>query len=392
MRWRELADPVARRIPAGPRDGIDVGVEQEWRLRVDGAPLDFRRLVRTITSDLPHRDPGDPNAVRLSSGVGLTADGWEAELITPPLPLGPAAPELIGNLLADGLAELSKRLLQHGYAPGFSGYSTHVNVTCPDQRVVRTAQLMAQRCSPAVALLLESSDSAGLLIRPRRGRLEIGADHLDGTLLEVALTAVPAIVLLCAASADRRGPRRKRSVRALPELDLAIVPARERFGHYVDRRASGTDLYTVGRAAVLRTSTGSTVTAADHLTAVWKLARPYARRLGLDPTRVDDVVAGRSRLPCEVEDRSDAPAAVTSLGRQRPPARPELPDLRRRRRPFGVVEAAWATWNVTAWRCSAPDGGEYFLVIPRADHAGFLAVLDAGRLDRPLARRLKRAR
>ena len=50
------------------------------------------------------------------------------------------------------------------------------------------------------------------------------------------------------------------------------------------------------------------------------------------------------------------------------------------------------TWNVTAWRCSSPDGGEYFLVIPRADHAGFLSVLDAGRLDRPLARRLKRAR
>jgi hypothetical protein len=392
VRWRELADPVARRIPAGPRDGIDIGVAQEWRLRIDDAPTDFRQVVRAITGDLPHRDPGDPNAVRLPSGVGLTADGWEAELVTPPVPLGPGSPELIGELLADGLADLSKRLLQNGYAPGFSGFSTHVHVTCPDQHVVRAAELLAWRCAPAMALLLESSDSAGLLIRPRRGRLEIGSDHLDGPLLEVALTAVPAIVLLGAASAERRGVRGKRSVRSLPELDLAIVPARDRFGHYVDRRASGTDLYTAGRAAVLRTSKGSTITAADHLSAVWQRARPYAQRLGLDPVPVDEVVAARSMLPCEVADRSDEPAAVAALGRPRPPARPEIPDLRRRRRPFGVVEAAWVTWNVTGWRCSGPDGGEYFLVIPRADNAGFLTVLDAGRLDRPLARRLRRAR
>lgn len=167
--------------PAGPRDGIDIGVEQEWRLLIDGVPMDFRRLVREVTSDLPHRDPGDPNAVRLPGGVGLTADGWEAELVTPPVPLGPSAPELVGLLLDDGLAEMSRRLLQHGYAPGFTGFSTHVNVTCPDDRAVRTAQLLARRCSPAVALPLESVDSAGLLIRSRRGRLEIGADHLGGS-------------------------------------------------------------------------------------------------------------------------------------------------------------------------------------------------------------------
>jgi hypothetical protein len=382
---------VARRIPAGPRDGIDIGVEQEWRLRIDGIPVDFRQLVRSVTSDLPHRDPGDPNAVRLPGGVALTADGWEAELVTPPVPLGPSAPELIAKLLADGLAETSRRLLQHGYAPGFTGFSTHVNVTCPDRRVVRTAQLLASRCSPAVALMLESVNSAGLLIRPRRGRLELGSDHLDGQHLEVALIAVSAIVVLCAASAGRRGARG--SVRSVPELDLTIVPARERFGYYVDRRASGSDLYSAGRAAVLRTAAGSTITAGDHLAAVWELARPHARRLGLDPTAVDAAVTGRSSLPCEVGDRSDAPVAVTALGRHRAnESRPENPDLRRRQRPFGLVEAAWVTWNVTAWRCSSPDGGEYYLVIPRADHAGFLSVLDSGRLDRPLARRLRRAR
>jgi hypothetical protein len=380
---------VSRRIPSGPRDGVDVGVEQEWRVTVGDAPVDFRTLVRGVTHDLPRRDPGDPNAVRLPSGVGLTADGWEAELVTPPIGLGSTAPARIVRFLGEGRAELSERLWQQGHTAELTGFSTHLNVTCDDRHVVAAARLLAHRCSPAVALLLESADSVGLLVRPRRGRLEIGSDHLAGPQLEVAIAGVSAIALLCAASTGRGRRREPGSALDLPELDLEITMARERFGHYVDRRASGEDLYALGRSTVLRTAAGSSVSAGDHLKAVWQLARPHAERRGLDPTPVDAAVDGQTPLPCEA-----TPDAAGAEADPPPPPLPppDLPDLDDRTRPFGTVQVAWATWNVTAWRCTGPSGQECFVVVPRADHVGFLSVLDAGELDRPLARRLARRR
>ena len=45
------------------------------------------------------------------------------------------------------------------------------------------------------------------------------------------------------------------------------------------------------------------------------------------------------------------------------------------------MTVAWATWSTTAWRCEDADGRGRFAVVPRSQHAGFLAELDAGRLD-----------
>ena len=321
MRWRDLADPVARRIPAGPRDGIDIGVEQEWRLRIDGAPVDFRQSVRSVTSDLAHRDPGDPNAVRLPSGVGLTADGWEAELITPPIP----ARTRCARTGRRPAGRRSRRPVQA--APAARVRAGILRLLDPRQRHLSGSPGRPGGAAAGPALLA----GGGAPARVDATRTACWCDHGVAGSRSVRTISTgrcsrshsrPCRRSRCCARPRPAAavPAARRSVRALPELDLAIVPARERFGHYVDRRAAGTDLYTAGRAAVLRTSTGSTVTAGDHLAAVWQLARPHARRLGLDPAPVDDAVAGpvqaavRGRSGIRCPGRGEFPRPAASAG------------------------------------------------------------------------------
>ena len=173
-----------------------------------------------LLAGLPHLDPGDPRAVRLSIGSALTCDGWEAEAVTPPLPWGPATASDLTACVAATRAELLAILSAGSFT--VQGFSTHLNVSVPDRRAVAVARDLAQRCSVAMALLTEGPTGDGLLVRPRRDRLELGCDHLEDRMIGPALVLLVGVVGLLQ-------HRRSR----LPRLDLAVRPAREKFGFHV---------------------------------------------------------------------------------------------------------------------------------------------------------------
>ena len=291
-------------------------MECEYRLLDEnGRPADARVHLTPLLADVPHLDPGDPRAVRLPLGSALTCDGWEAEAVTPPLPWGPEVARELTDCVAATRAELLTILSVGTPSAGVAaveGFSTHLNVTVPDRRSVTIARDLAHRCSVAMALLSEGPAGDGLLIRPRRGRLEVGCDHLEDRMLG------PAVVLLVGVVGLLQHRRSR-----LPRLDVTVRPAREKFGHYIARDAAGADVVTSGRAMVLRTRRGTRLSGQDHLEQVWTAARPYAEAHGLAVGGTDALVAGSTPLPCEAntpgrwttaEAPSDGPR--TPMGRR----------------------------------------------------------------------------
>ncbi len=275
--------------PAGVIAGR-CGVEHEYTVLADGQTVDFRGLIHTL--DIPGRllDPADSNAYRCGWGGVITADGREAEIATPPMPLEPGFASAVVHSAVRGRACLN------GVLPAGSrlrGYSTHINVSVPDGRVVAAARALTTRFAVALMLLMDEPTSPGLLVRPRRGRLELGGEFIDGDGLRAAVVMATGAALACTS----RPPRRP-----LPRaLVTTVVPTVERFGLYVDRRAFGPDLYEFGRATVVVTTAGIRRTAQQQLEQCWDVARRAARKYvdAADLAVVDDLVAGRRPLPCE---------------------------------------------------------------------------------------------
>ncbi len=339
------------------------GLEHEYEVRgADGAVLDFRTVVDDLA--LGRRlDPGDPHAHRGDWGGIVTADGREAEVVTPPVPVGPAAADALHAFAGAGRRHLVERLPT---GATLSGYSTHISTAVPDARARRAARLVVQHLSPALMLLVDRQSSPGLLVRPRPGRLEVCGEFVQGRALRLAVAVVVAAGQLCAE------PRP-----ALPaRLQLRTEASRQRFGTYVDRTAFGPDLYTAGRAAVLRRR-GGRVSAGEHLAEVVELLDDRLALLLADDDRaaLAAAVTGSAPLPCEQASPppDDAPRAVVA------PL-----DLRPRRAGGVGVEVVSATWWTTVVRL---DGGRTrWLTVPRVWLDSFLERLDDGSLDEVLAR------
>ena len=362
--------------------GVLVGVEQELRVCSRGRPQDFRTLLAGVSGDGLRIDPGDPRARRLPSGLVLTADGWEAELVTPPVVVGRGAPIGVDQLLERGRAQLLGRLGVLDPAADLVGFSTHVNVTVADELVVTVAGEFARRCSVATMLVLDGLGSPGLLVRPRRGRLEVGGEYAEGADLVAAVTVVAGCAGLLVASLSTAGVRLPRV------LKQRVVPARERYGHFVGRAASGCDVYRGGRASPLVLD-GDPACAQEHLEEVWDLARPFALGLGLDPEPVDALVSGRRPL------RIERGGLTGMVGGHRPGSGSgtpvPAPDLRARQVGRVRVTPAWATWSRVAWRCQGPGGRVAYAVLPARDQGRFLSLLDEGALDEVIAKALRRS-
>jgi len=289
-----LARPPRRGLVRPPRRtrGVRLGVEHEFVVSGPDGVLDFRTLGADL--DLGVRaDPTDPNAQRCPWGGVVTADGREAEIATPPVPLAEGAAATVRGLAEIGRDVLAEALhAAHGPDVALAGYSTHLNVTAP-RRAARThARRFASVFAPSLMLLLDRPTSPGLLVRPRPGRLELGGEYSAGADLEVALTFAAGAVLAS------RGPGWLHARRL--RVEVVLDPARERYGWYVDRRAVGCDLYELGRVAPLRrTRTGATVTAGQHLEQTWELARAalVGRVSEAELAVVDAVVGGDEPLP-----------------------------------------------------------------------------------------------
>ena len=279
--------------PGGGLPGLPrIGVEHELCLWRDQAQVDFRPLINQVAGGIRPLDPGDPRARRLPSGVALTADGWEAELATPPVPIGPGAPQQIDDLLRGERTELRERTSALGVTR-VSGFSTHLNVSVPDESVVGLGLMFVESCLFALAAVVEPPASQGLLVRPRRGRLEVGGEYVEGPDLVAGLTLLAACVcgLLAGASPPPTGA---------PQ----VLPSREKYGWFVPPE--------------------ELLENPEALDDVWEWARGWAQGQGLDPGPVDELVSGsravRGRAtadPARVHVRDDPQHA----GRRRAPGR-----------------------------------------------------------------------
>jgi len=347
-----------------------VGVEHELQAHTGSTLRDFRSLLPTVAGPVLLCDPGDPRARRLRSGVALTADGWEAELVTPPLPLDAAAPAALARMLAEESARLLTALQRDEPTTRLTGFSTHINVSVPDSAVIDVAREFAARFAAATMLLLDRPGSPGLLVRPRRGRLEIGGEYAEGEDLAAAVTFVSAAVSHLLSQPAHTNV-------SVGEGNWTVEPARERFGHFVPADAVAPDLYASGRRCLLRHA-GAWVTGQHHLQSVWSVLRSEAISIGLDPAPVDRRVAGLVPLPCEHGEPAEiAPGPGDGAGLE-----VLDPAARVRERETLVLEPVWLTWNTTAWRCEdSRSGRTVHLVMPVSDERVFLERLDSGRLD-----------
>ncbi len=282
---------LARLIDCGPTDGARrVGIEQEFTIRGASGVVDFRNVVRARPLPGCHLDRADPNAHRLSWGGVITADGAEAEVATPTARLDPGFTTVLTSWLAHARSDLDDFLGDELQA---SGYSTHINVEVSDRRALVIGRRLVDRHAGALMLLMDRETSPGLLVRPRRARLELGGEFVAGRQLSAASVFSAAAVHDCEA---RRHSRPLRIPRA--------VAATGRFGWYIDRCAFGDDLYRRGRSARVGRHTGQ-----DLLAWSWESIRSHAEAFSTERELaiVDDIVCGVQPLPCEqpIDDHGD---------------------------------------------------------------------------------------
>jgi hypothetical protein len=343
-----------------PDDRPVCGVEHEYEVRdAAGAVVDFRTTADEL--DLGRRlDPGDPHAHRGPWGGVVTADGREAEVVSPPVPVGPSAPDAVHAYVAAGRAHLDAHLPE---GATLTGYSTHISTAVPDGVVPRVATLVVRHLSPALMLLLDRRTSPGLLIRPRPGRLEVCGEFAHGRTLRIAVAVVVAAGRLCEAGRDGLPPR----------LLLRTERSKQRFGTYVDRSAFGPDLYADGRAAVLRRR-GGTIRAGEHLAEVVALLDDRLLLADDDRAALHAVVAGDLPLPCEEDSLADDGPRVAV----------EPLDLGPRQVGDVSVEFEHATWWTYVVKLSGTR--DRWLTVPRTWLGSFLARLDDGSLDEVLTR------
>ncbi|HEV8516385.1 MAG TPA: hypothetical protein VGQ47_01940 [Candidatus Limnocylindrales bacterium] len=365
-----------------------VGVEHEyriWRHHRGGSMLcDARLLGALLSTGEPHLDPADPYARRQRSGGVMTCDGREVEISIAPVPVAMGFAAAAARRII-----LEERRLRRSLRRPFrlEGYSTHLSVAMPDRLADAVARQYVRSFAPAMMLLMDGLAAPGLLVRPRPGRLELGGSHVPASRLAVVATFAVGSALACA-----NAIKADRNARGLPPaLALAVEPALDRYGWYVDRRAPGCDLYALGRSATLRLTSGERWTAGRYLEEAWASARRPLEAVAMENELlpIDALVEGRLPLPVEESGSTE---------RSREIPRPfDEHDADERNDPFGVslaprgrgVRAApvLLTWSRAVFLLLA-DGFERpaFASVPVSRLECFLSLLAGGSLDRIVAR------
>jgi hypothetical protein len=258
--------PVTGIRVIGRDAALMLGVEQEYDLYSAARQLDFRKFfIQAVGSThyVPFRNCD--GAAILEAGYVLACDGQEAEFATAP----------IGSL-GDGCLTLAREvvrcrrhmlnLLRRAGVPEVRGYSTHLNISVPPGREWELAIALSQTVGPALILLMEARQSPGLLIRPRRGRLEIGSEYIDNPdQLAAAGLFLTGVVRACLfdESLWEQFPRLK-----LLQWEEADIRA----GIFLPHGAYGDSIYERGRSARLELQDGGAITAGELLETCGRLA------------------------------------------------------------------------------------------------------------------------
>ncbi len=372
---------MARRPASKSMGRRVIGVEREFTVVGPSGPVPFATLRPGLRDAGWALDPGDPLARRAGWGGQVTADGDHAEAATPPIPLAPGCTHAVLESAARGRSHLASLVPSSHH---LEGYSTHLNVELAgSRRGPAVAALIARRLALPLMLALDRTHSPGLLVRPRHRRLEVGGEFAAGVQLRAAMVIAIAVTLLaerCRWDAVLR--------HSLPRPVCEVVPAIERHGWYVDRRAFGSDLYACGRDTPVavaarptpwrgrwRTGPTGTLRAGEVLQATWSMGRPFVLGL-LDDDEIalgDDLAAGVVQLPSQCPTDGDGVAGH---------ARPRHYGPRRRQGVTATIEAA--TWHAAVVRLDGSDWTRWLTLAGR-DLDGWLDELDAGRHDRWLA-------
>jgi hypothetical protein len=352
---------LERPVPARPA-GL-IGVEHEFTLRAGDSVLDFRELIHSLPVPGVRVDATDPNAYRCEWGGTITADGREAEIATPPVPVVPGFSSTVDAWSRIGGASL-EAVLPMGVET--AGYSTHVNVQVPEHLNDEVCFGVISRFVPALMLLTERAGSPGVLVRPRPGRVEVGTEFTEGPALRAAVVLLAGGVRALACRAAGR-----RNVLLPPEARGQALPASERFGWFVPHNAFGSPLAVGDRDRRLSTSRGI-VRAGDQLEAAFEVA---LAALGDDVAQedleaVESVLASAGPFPSDAVIRGgDGPPPTPFSVLPRPPVRPT----------FDVRTAA-VTWDLSIFHVLAGRRSA-FASVPRDSLGGFLELLDRGELD-----------
>jgi hypothetical protein len=380
---RAVRDEFVARVGTAPGDapGSLLGIEQEFTVRMQsGWPVDFGELLPALEGRGDALDPSRRGARRCHSGAVLSADGREAEVATPPVPVRPG---FAGETAAWGHAarrELTD-LLPQSYA--LTGYSTHLSVGVDDARSPTAGGLYTRTFALGLMLLVDRATSPGLIVRPRPGRLELCGEFVDGPGLHAAAAYAVGSALAC-----HRAITGRRAFTSLPpQLQVRTRPAIVRAGWFVDRAAFGTDVLADGRTARLRRCDGRRIGAQEHLEVAWNVAREelVGRVDDEDLAVADAVVNGARALPSEEDPRGGDSTETVPAPETSPLGSVATPRIR----PGFWVLATASTWNVTVFRIgSRVASRDAYVTIPRARLGRFLALLDRGDLDGIVARYL----
>ncbi|MCL4530125.1 MAG: SH3 domain-containing protein [Chloroflexi bacterium] len=290
-----------------------LGVEQEFDLLGGDRYLDFRRLFPRVIAHMrsvPFRNCD--SAVILDAGYMLACDGREAEFATAPI-----------DSHGDGCLTLAREavhcrthlvnLLAQNNIQQVRGYSTHLNISVPIGREWEIASAFSTTIAPALILLMEARQSPGLLIRPRRGRLEIGSEYIDD---ETQLAA--AIILLT--GAVRSYLHDPSLWKQFPRVCLKKwEDANIRPGIYLPHDAYGESMHELGRTARLQLQSGKIIAAGKILESCAELAlralngqisQSAARSLQRVVRRVGSLQIEQKRNPSIIRNRRAQTSAL----------------------------------------------------------------------------------
>ena len=384
-RDRRLGEALRLRAPGDvpPGPGGLLGLELEFSVRsVRGGQVHFGSLIHHLPIDGTALDPGDPNAYRCSWGGVITSDGAEAEIATPPVRTRPGFTARLQGWAQTGEAEL-RRAVPRGI--GLHGYSAHFSAAMPAKLNDRVSRLYAETFAADLMMLMDRSDSPGLLVRPRPGRTELCGEFIEHEPLAAAAAFVAGSTRACAA-AVRRHPGR---ATLPPRLDVRLAPAVHRYGWYVDREAFGTDLHAAGRRALLPRAAGGTICAQSHLELAWAAARQALAEdaAAADLQAAEAMVTGSLPLPAEQGRLAEAPGGQRD-GDIRFPLEgavvPDAPPPREHARPGFTLRPVAVTWDFTVFEATGPARSAY-ACIPRDSLPAFAAALEDGALDDAIA-------
>src|SRR5215471_8235646 len=384
-RGRRLSEALRLRVPGDvpPGPGGLLGLELEFSVRsVRGGQVHFGSLVHRLALDGAALDPGDPNAYRCSWGGVVTSDGAEAEIATPPVRTRPGFTARLQGWAQTGEAEL-RRAVPRGI--GLDGYSAHFSAAMPAKLNDRVCRLYAETFAADLMMLMDRSDSPGLLVRPRPGRTELCGEFIEHEPLAAAAAFVAGSTRACAAAVRRQTGR----ATLPPRLDVRLAPAVHRYGWYVDREAFGTDLHAAGRRALLPRAAGGTISAQSHLELAWAAARQALAEdaAASDLQAAEAMVTGSLALPAEQGRLDEAPGGQRD-GDVRFPLEgavvPDTPLPGEHVRPGFTLRPVAATWDFTVFEATGPARSAY-ACIPRDSLPAFAAALEEGALDNAIA-------